>query len=115
MSVSCEHGLPARALLQCLTQVAGEASQHVDQTGLADFTSYLRVVGRSLVEEWKRFNLPGTKAFEPIDAVVPRTLMVIIGGGCRRDDADWCIWPASKLDGAQVRFGHEPAEFGAAF
>ena len=59
--------------------------------------------------------VPGAQALEPVDTIAARTLMVIIRGCGSRDDADGRVHSASKLDGAPIRLGHQPAKFGATF
>src|SRR5436190_677808 len=89
--------------------------EHVNQARLTDTGSYGRIVGRGFVDEGKQLNLRGAKALEPACAIAARTLVIVVGRGCRRDNADECVRSACKLDGTAVRNGHLPAKFGSAF
>ncbi len=113
--VSSEHGVVTGAAGECLTQVTREAAEHVNQARLTDASSYSRVVSRGFVDEGEELNLRGTEALEPAYTIAARTLVIVVGRGCRRDNADERAGSACKLDGTAVGEGHLPAKFGAAF
>src|SRR6266702_1119070 len=92
--VGCEYGLPAGAIRERLAEVTRKATEHIDQAGLVDLCHDLWIVGRGVVDEWKHFDSPGTKVAKPVLAIATCTLRVVVGSGCRGNDADGSIGTA---------------------
>ena len=93
----------------------GEPTQQVDEFGAAKFVCVVGVGGAGFIGDRQGRNVARAEAGEPIGAIAPGPVVVVIGRGCGGDDAHGGIEAACQRNRLQVGPAHSPAKFGTTF